>query len=225
MARSTKASRATYKKISASTQTKKKNLEIARLKKSENILKKKINELELLERKYLRYDYMISSSAIGMHNFSFMSHTLSGHGGATLGGENKYLENIIGTVVVSQQSKNKHWSGKLVCSHCDTINAPITEWTEPHHSTRVNFRLNKAFRDHSFKMRIGIFMFATTDCNVKKLLRMLLCVHVDDECSLDDGGGLTYVTYFTPTNEELYISNSYNDRFEFDVESAMICTI
>ena len=225
MGRHTKATRAAYKNMSAQMRTKKKNMEIAKLKKSENVLKKKIDEFNLLEKKYIHYDYLIFSTAIAVHNFSFMSHTMSDCCGATLGGENKYLENIIGTVVVSQQSKKKHWSNKIVCSTCGGNNTHITEWTQPEHSTRVNFRVNECFRSHFFKMRIGIFMCARTDMHGKKLLRMLLCVHADDDCSFDDGGGLTYVTYFTPTSEELHINNSYDDRFEFDVESAMVALV
>ncbi len=53
------------------------------------------------------------------------------------------------------------------------------------------------------------------------LLSMLLCVHADEGCSFEGGGELTYVTYFTPTSEELHMNNSYDDRFEFDVESSM----
>ena len=222
MGRGTKATRAMYKHMPARMRTRKKNAEIADLNKYIKMLKSRDKETHLVQAKVKKYDYLWYSTALTVHNFCFMSNTLSDCGGATLGGENIYLENIIGTVVVSHKSKMKHWSEKTVCSTCDGINAPITEWTEPHHSTRVDFRLNKCFRDHFFNMRITICMSATTDRNVKKFLRMLVYIDEDSHDPMNDGGGRTYVTYFTPTDEELRVNKYYDDRFEFEVESSMV---
>ena len=104
MGRGTKATRAAYKHMPARMRTKKKNQEIADLKKYVKILERTDEESHLVQAKVEKYDYLWDSTALTVHNFCFRSNTLSDCSGATLGGENTYLENIIGTVVISHKS-------------------------------------------------------------------------------------------------------------------------